>query len=418
MEKDYSLNVKAQGPKGDKGDKGDVGPQGPKGDPGVAGKQGPQGIPGPQGPVGPKGDKGDPGIQGPQGIQGPVGKTGATGPQGIQGPKGDTGYSAYQSWLNVGNKGTEADFVKTFHGIQGPKGETGPTGPQGPVGPKGDKGDPGATGSQGPVGPKGDNGANFYYSTYEASPNQNTLYWSDLHPTANPPRVGEHVIMPSGKIYEITTVNSNSSPKTYGIGTMITDLHGLKGETGPVGPQGSQGPQGKQGIQGPAGPKGDTGAVGQTGPRGATGPQGSTGPQGQKGTRGANFWAMKMSAGGNVGGRYITDLYNASFSNQPMTGDIVLQPDGSVYQITSTTISSATANDGGGTFNLGSSLYNIKGAMGSRGNDGETWQPYINADGYWHIKKLAGEPDGINISSQNIKQLEDYIDNQILNGKW
>lgn len=46
MEKDYSLNVKAQGPKGDKGDKGDVGPQGP------IGKTGPQGVPGPQGPKG------------------------------------------------------------------------------------------------------------------------------------------------------------------------------------------------------------------------------------------------------------------------------------------------------------------------------------------------------------------------------
>ena len=391
MEKDIDLKVKAQGP---------VGPMGPQGE------RGPQGS---VGPTGPKGDTGNTGPMGPQGERGP---------QGPAGPKGDTGYSAYQSWLNVGNKGTEADFVKTFHGIQGPRGETGPVGPQGSQGPQGPAGPQGKQGPKGDIGPKGETGANFYYSTYEASPNQNTLYWTDLHPTPNPPRVGEHVIMPSGKIYEITTVNYNSSPKTYGIGTMITDLHGLKGETGPVGPQGSQGPQGKQGIQGPAGPKGDTGAVGQTGPRGATGPQGSTGPQGQKGTRGANFWAMKMSAGGNVGGRYITDLYNASFSNQPMTGDIVLQPDGSVYQITSTTISSATANDGGGTFNLGSSLYNIKGSTGSRGNDGETWQPYINADGYWHIKKLAGEPDGISISSQNIKQLEDYIDNQILNGKW
>ena len=391
MEKDIDLKVKAQGP---------VGPMGPQGE------RGPQGS---VGPTGPKGDTGNTGPMGPQGERGP---------QGPAGPKGDTGYSAYQSWLNVGNKGTESDFVKTFHGIQGPRGETGPVGPQGSQGPQGPAGPQGKQGPKGDIGPKGETGANFYYSTYEASPNQNTLYWTDLHPTPNPPRVGEHVIMPSGKIYEITTVNYNSSPKTYGIGTMITDLHGLKGETGPVGPQGSQGPQGKQGIQGPAGPKGDTGAVGQTGPRGATGPQGSTGPQGQKGTRGANFWAMKMSAGGNVGGRYITDLYNASFSNQPMTGDIVLQPDGSVYQITSTTISSATANDGGGTFNLGSSLYNIKGSTGSRGNDGETWQPYINADGYWHIKKLAGEPDGISISSQNIKQLEDYIDNQILNGKW
>ena len=165
----------------------------------------------------------------------------------------------------------------------------------------------GPQGIQGPQGARGDLGYNFYYSTYEANPNQNTMYWTDLHPVANPPRVGEHVIMPSGKVYQITEVNNNTSPNTYGIGEQLADLHG---------------------IQGPKGDKGETGATGATG---------SQGPQG---------------------------------------------------------------------------------IQGIRGKDGETWQPYINADGYWHIKKLAGEPDGISISSQNIKQLEDYIDNQILNEKW
>lgn len=189
-----------QGPKGDKGDTGATGSQGPKGD---KGEQGPQGL---------KGDKGDTGLTGPQGPRGPQGPKGEQGPKG---DKGDTGYSVYQSWLNAGNKGTEAQFVESFKGIQGP------------VGPKGDRGE-----------------------------------------------------------------------------------------------------------QGPQGPKGDTG---DRGPQGVKGDKGDTGPQG---------------------------------------------------------------------------------IQGIRGKDGEIWQPYINADGYWHIKKLAGEPDGISISSQNIKQLEDYIDNQILNGKW
>lgn len=51
-----------------------------------------------------------------------------------------------------------------------------------------------------------------------------------------------------------------------------------------------------------------------------------------------------------------------------------------------------------------------------QGADGATWQPYINkSDGHWHIKKLAGEQG---LSDEDIQNLHDYIDNQILNGKW
>lgn len=160
-------------------------------------------------------------------------------------------------------------------------------GATGPQGPKGDKGD---IGPQGPKGDKGDTGANFYYSTYEASPNQNSMYWSDLHPTANPPRVGEHVIMPSGKIYEITHVNTDTSPKSYGIGEMIANLHGLTGAQGPKGlqgPQGIQGPKGDTGATGPTGPQGPKGDTGSQGPKGATGPQGQQGPSP---VRGVDYW--------------------------------------------------------------------------------------------------------------------------------
>ena len=200
------------------------------------------------------------------------------------------------------------------------------------------------------------------------------MYWTDLHPVANPPRVGEHVITPSGKVYQITEVNNNASPNTYGIGELLADLHGIQGPKGETGATGSQGPTGQKGDTGKSayqvwldvghsgsetdfinsikGPKGDKGPQGIQGPVGPKGDVGLTGPQGPKGNTGA------------------------------------------------------TGSQG------------PQGIQGVRGKDGETWQPYINADGYWHIKKLAGEPDGISISSQNIKQLEDYIDNQILNGKW
>ena len=60
--------------------------------------------------------------------------------------QGKDGKSAYQIWLDNGNKGTEQDFLNS---LKGPKGDTGATGA---AGPKGDKGDTGATG------PKGDTG--------------------------------------------------------------------------------------------------------------------------------------------------------------------------------------------------------------------------------------------------------------------
>lgn len=58
--------------------------------------------------VGPKGDKGD---QGPQGE---------TGPKGDPGPAGQDGKSAYQIWLDLGNTGSEQDFIDSLK----PKSET------------------------------------------------------------------------------------------------------------------------------------------------------------------------------------------------------------------------------------------------------------------------------------------------------
>lgn len=58
--------------------------------------------------VGPKGDKGD---QGPQGE---------TGPKGDHGPAGQDGKSAYQVWLDLGNAGSEQDFIDSLK----PKSET------------------------------------------------------------------------------------------------------------------------------------------------------------------------------------------------------------------------------------------------------------------------------------------------------
>lgn len=124
-----------RGPKGDPGVAGPAGPQGLTGAQGERGLQGPQGETGPKGergevgpagPEGPRGFKGDPGIQGPRGEQGPIGPKGEhgdVGPQGIQGiqgvpgtpgSKGEDGKSAYEIWLEEGNRGNKQDFLNSL----------------------------------------------------------------------------------------------------------------------------------------------------------------------------------------------------------------------------------------------------------------------------------------------------------------
>ena len=276
-----------------------------------------------KGDTGATGATGNVGPQGPQGPAGPKGDTGAKGSDGANGAKGDTGARGISIWASKYARGaklndqywsdlngtkvgfgpqvgdlvlqtdgnvsiitksvTSSDintggglwsidgYLFNIRGPQGSKGDAGLTGPQGATGatgPKGSTGDRGPQGIQGPKGDKGDTGSNFYYSIYEASANQDTLYWTDLHPTANPPRVGEHIITPSGKVYEITKVHPDTSPKTYGIGELIANIHGIKGDkgdkgdTGLTGPQGIQGPKGDKGDTGPQGPKGDKGDIG------------------------------------------------------------------------------------------------------------------------------------------------------------
>lgn len=114
-----------QGEKGDKGDKGDIGetgPEGPQGEVGETGSQGPQGEKGEPGEVGPQGPKGDTGDIGPQGEVGPAG------------PEGTPGKSAYQTWLDAGNTGTEEEFLSDLYGDIGPEGPQGPPGPEGEMG--------------------------------------------------------------------------------------------------------------------------------------------------------------------------------------------------------------------------------------------------------------------------------------------
>ena len=94
-----------------KGDKGERGPQG------LQGPVGPQGPKGERGEVGPKGEKGDTGLQGEKGDKGDTGERGADGKDGtngVDGKNGQDGKSAYQIWLDLGNSGTEQDFINSL----------------------------------------------------------------------------------------------------------------------------------------------------------------------------------------------------------------------------------------------------------------------------------------------------------------
>lgn len=146
-----AIVTNAKGDKGDTGPQGPAGPQGPKGD---KGDPGPTGATGATGPQGPKGDIGQTGATGPTGPKGDTGDTGATGAIGPQGPAGDQGLtgpagdSAYQTWVSLGNTGTQAEFIASLKGAKGDQGDTGAQGIKGDTGPKGDKGDPGDVSSE------------------------------------------------------------------------------------------------------------------------------------------------------------------------------------------------------------------------------------------------------------------------------
>lgn len=375
-----------------------AGVAGPKGDRGATGLQGPQGIQGntgatgPQGPIGPAGknfnirktfesvsameaSKGagftdgdftmiasnvsDPdnsklyvwdgskfvyisdlsgaqGIQGPQGIQGiqgVQGKQGLTGPQGPKGDKGDTGAT----------------------GSQGPKGDKGETGPQGPQGVKGD------TGSQGPQGVAGKDGHSVWENVMHSSPNRKSNFFRDLvnASASNPPKVNDIMINADGNMAMITNVNvtndTGQGGGTFDYGPWIGNIKG------PTGPQG---------------PKGETGA---------------TGSQGPKGDRGLSIWFSKYARGGNLGGQYWSDLYNTKVGFGPQVGDLIIQTNGMITQVTAVN-ASGDASQGGGTFDIGAVIGNMQGHTPVRGTD------------YW--------------TDADKNEIKSYVNDAILSGKW
>ena len=338
-------------------------------------------------PAGPKGDRGNTGPVGPQG------------PIGLKGDKGDKG-----------NKGDT-----------GATGATGPVGPQGPAGPKGDKGDTGTVDNAGLV----------------AAP-----AFVSLQTQVNNSAVGTNLLIGTTTPVSITGTNSdNQVLNTYALVGGMTDyaLYQKYGSTFTLSydwsvkdtasayaghmqqqfngnPWGTCDTSNTISSSNTSGHKVTTFTLANNSDNTATGlqirldsvPTTSTitvsNMKLEKGSvatdwcpnpteiltqadHGSGIWAMKMIAGGNVGGRYITDLYNASATNLPAVNDLVVQPDGSVFSITHVSKdSNPQAVNGGGTFDLGPSLFSIKGDTPSE------------ADILAKTKK--------------------YVDDDILNGKW
>ena len=115
---------------GAQGPAGPTGPQGLEGEQGIQGPQGEQGPAGPAGPTGPQGPQGVAGTNGTNGIDGEQGPAGPAGPQGVAGTEGNdgtNGLSAYETWLNLGNSGTEQDFIDSLTGPQGSNSLDSPT---------------------------------------------------------------------------------------------------------------------------------------------------------------------------------------------------------------------------------------------------------------------------------------------------
>lgn len=320
----------------------------------------------------PRGAKGDKGDQGVQGIQGVKGDPGDRGPQGIQGEKGEKGDQGPQG----------------LQGVQGPQGETGDVGPRGPQGPA---------------------GKNFNikktFSSIQEMNNSKGAGFED----------GDFTVIAS-------TVDDPDNSKMYvwdgSKFTYISDLSGAqgiqgpvgpKGDTGAQGPQGLTGPQGVQGVQGktgatgatgPVGPKGDKGEQGPAGIQGPTGPQGPQGPkgetgatgsQGPKGDRGLSIWFYKYAYGGNRPNQYWSDLYNTKVGFGPQVGDLIIQTNGMITQVTAVN-ASGDAGKGGGTFDTGDVIGNMQGHTPVRGTD------------YW--------------TDADKNEIKSYVDDAILNGKW
>lgn len=229
---------------------------------------------------------------------------------------GPEGKSAYQAWLDLGNVGTQAQFIISLKGAagpEGPQGETGPAGTTGPrgsdgaTGPKGDKGDTGpqgdkgdrgdqgiqgvagatgaagAEGVQGPQGVRGADGTSVEIEGYVGTEAQ-------LPDLTGQPAGPSYIVMETGHIHFWNGTGFTDGGNVTGPAGQdgAPGAQGPRGETGETGPQGLQGAAGSKGDKGDAGIQGIQGAPGVRGLQGEKGDTGEQGPRGLQGIQGVN----------------------------------------------------------------------------------------------------------------------------------
>ena len=140
---------------------------------------------------------------------------------------------------------------------------------------------------------------------------------------------------------------------------------------------------------GPEGLKEDVGPQVPVGPVAPQGPQVTQGPQGPAGQ---SVWFYPYNRGANRLGSYWSDLKpTPTKANPPKVGDTIIDLVGNIYQITNVAV--GTTGQGGGTFDYGSLLTNIKGATGDNGQT-----PQITSNGHWQI--------GNNITNYSVGMLD------------
>lgn len=124
---------------------------------------------------------------------------------------------------------------------------------------------------------------------------------------------------------------------------------------------------------------------------GPTGPKGDKGDQGPQGDRGLSIWFNKYARGGNLQGQWWSDLYNTRVGFGPQVGDLIIQTNGMITQVTDVNVS-GDAGQGGGTFAMGAVIGNMQGHTPVRGTD------------YW--------------TDADKNEIKSYVDDAILGGKW
>ena len=210
----------------------------------------------------------------------------------------------------------------------------------------------------GPTGPKGDRGYNIWFDTHDYGENYRGSYWTDLKGSApdRGPQVSDLVVLSSGHLVQVTGVSYGGVPEagggTFNYGPYLANLAGV------------------------AGPRGERGA---------------TGSQGPKGDRGLSIWFNKKAYGGNLRGNWWSDLYNTKVGFGPQVGDLVIQTNGMITQVTAVN-ASENASQGGGTFDIGAVIGNMQGKTPVRGTD------------YW--------------TDADKNEIKSYVNDAILNGKW